>query len=49
MDIIWPWELYDPDTKWCTKMVENDITEKHLKIIQFEAIDSKRPDWDNWW
>lgn len=50
-DIIWPYDLYDPDTKWCKKWGSDDIdlSEETLKRIQFEQIDSKRADWDKWW
>lgn len=51
MGLIWPWELYDPETGWRKKWGsnDNDLSEEQLKIIQFQQIDSKRPDWENWW
>ena len=51
MDLIWPWEIYDPDTGWRhkTTIEPDEVSEQHKKEIQFQEIDSKRPDWENWW
>jgi hypothetical protein len=56
-DIIWPWLWYDPETGWQKRMIESpeDYYPNEAKRIefllkvQFEEIDSKRPDWVNYW
>ena len=55
--ITWPWVWYDPETGWEKRMAESpedyypDEAKRttFLLQVQFEEIDSKRPDWENYW